>query len=113
MPISGKTNQPNKQKLSSNFTLYEAYTNHWANLRRTETKRKKQFSLEAWEKETTNTIFKKIIIIIMKRQRNTTEMKEQTGNTEAQINEEEIGKPLEKELRIMIVKMVKNLENKM
>ena len=40
-------------------------------------------------------------------------MKEQTGNTEAQINEEEIGKPLEKELRIMIVKMVKNLENKM
>ena len=39
-------------------------------------------------------------------------MKEKTRNTEAQINEEEIGKPLEKELRIMIVKMVKNLENK-
>ena len=29
---------------------------------------------------------------IMKRQRNTTEMKEQTRNTEVQINEEEIGR---------------------
>ena len=49
----------------------------------------------------------------MKRQRNTTQMKEQTRNTEVQINEEEIGKLSEKEFRIMIVKMVKNLENKM
>ena len=40
-------------------------------------------------------------------------MKEQTRNTEVQINEEEIGKPPEKEFRIMIVKMIKNLENKM
>ena len=49
----------------------------------------------------------------MKRQRNITQMKEQTRNTEVQINEEEIGKLSEKELRIMIVKMIKNLENKM
>ena len=49
----------------------------------------------------------------MKRQRNTTEMKEQTRNPEVQINEEEIGKLLEKEFRIMIVNMIKNLENKM
>ena len=48
----------------------------------------------------------------MKRQRNT-QMKEQTRNTEVQINEEEIDKLPEKELRIMIVKMIKNLENKM
>ena len=34
-------------------------------------------------------------------------MKEQTGNTEVQINEEEIGKLPEKEFRIMIVKMIK------
>ena len=40
-------------------------------------------------------------------------MKEQTTNIEVQINEEEIGKPPEKEFRIMIVKMTKNLENKM
>ena len=39
-------------------------------------------------------------------------MKEQIRNTEVQINEEEIGKLPEKEFRIMIVKMIKNLENK-
>ena len=49
----------------------------------------------------------------MKRQRNTMQMKEQTRNTEVQINEEEIGKLPKKEFRIMIVKMIKNLENKM
>ena len=49
----------------------------------------------------------------MKSQRNTTQMKEQTRNTEVQINEEEIGKLPEKEFRIMIVKIIKNLENKM
>ena len=40
-------------------------------------------------------------------------MKEQTRNTEVQINEEEMGKLPEKEFRIMIVNMIKNLENKM
>ena len=47
----------------------------------------------------------------MTRQRNTTQMKQQTRNTEVQINEEVIGKLPEKEFRIMIVKMIKNLEN--
>ena len=49
----------------------------------------------------------------MKRQRNTTQMKEQTRNTEIQTNEEKIGKLTEKEFRIRIVKRIKNLENKM
>ena len=40
-------------------------------------------------------------------------MKEQTRNTEVQTNEEEVGKLPEKEFRIMIVKMIKNLENKL
>ena len=40
-------------------------------------------------------------------------MKAQTRNTEVQINEKEISKLSEKEFRIMIVKMIKNLENKM
>ena len=44
----------------------------------------------------------------MKRQSNTTQMKEQTSDTEVQINEEEISKLPEKEFRIMIVKMIKN-----
>ena len=39
-------------------------------------------------------------------------MKEQTRNTEVQVNEEEIVKLPEKEFRIMIVKMIRNLENK-
>ena len=38
-------------------------------------------------------------------------MKEQTRNTEVQINEEEIGKLPEKEFRIMTVKMINSLEN--
>ena len=49
----------------------------------------------------------------MKRQRNTALMKEQTRNTEVQINEEEIGKLPENDFRIMIVEMIKNLENQM
>ena len=49
----------------------------------------------------------------MKRQKNTTQMKEQTRNTEVQINEEEIGKIPEKKFRIMIVNMITNLESKM
>ena len=48
----------------------------------------------------------------MKRQRNTTQMKEQTRKTKVQINEEEIRKLPEKEFRITLVKMIKNLENK-
>jgi len=42
----------------------------------------------------------------MERQINTTQMKEQTRNTEVQINEEGIGKLHKKEFRIMIIKMI-------
>ena len=49
----------------------------------------------------------------MKRQRNTTQIKEQTRNTEVQLNEEEICKLPKKEFRMIIVKTIKNLENKM
>ena len=40
-------------------------------------------------------------------------MKEQTRNTHIQINKKEIGKLPEKVFRIMIVKMIKNLESRM
>ena len=49
----------------------------------------------------------------MKSQRNTTIMKEQTRNTEVQLNEGEIGKLPEKEFRIIIAKMIKDLGNSM
>ena len=48
----------------------------------------------------------------MKRHRNTAQMKEQTRNTEVQINEEEIGKLPEK-IQNNDSKDNKNLENKM
>ena len=42
------------------------------------------------------------------------QMKEPTRNTEVQISENETGKlPEKKKIRIMIVKMIKNLESKM
>ena len=40
-------------------------------------------------------------------------MQEQSRNTEVQINDEETGKLPEKEFRIIVIKMIKNLENKM
>ena len=49
----------------------------------------------------------------MKRQRSTMQMKEQIRNTEVWINEEQKGKLLGKEFRILIVNMIKNLENRM
>ena len=45
-----------KKQINTNLTIYKTYTNHWTNLRRAETKRKKEFSLEAWEEETSNII---------------------------------------------------------
>ena len=49
----------------------------------------------------------------MKRQRNTINMQEQTQNTKVQINQEEIGKLPEKDFRVMTVKMIQNLRNRM
>ena len=49
----------------------------------------------------------------MKRQRNTQQVKEHDKCPPNQIKEEEIGSLPEKEFRIMIAKMIKNLENKM
>ena len=49
----------------------------------------------------------------MKRQRNTQQVKEQEKCPPNQTKEEEIGNLPDKEFRIMIVKMIQNLENKM
>ena len=55
--INPRRNTPrNIQTVSTNLTLYKAYTSHWTNLRREETKRKKELNLEVREKETSNTI---------------------------------------------------------
>ena len=49
----------------------------------------------------------------MKRQKKTAHVKEQIRNTEVQTNEEEIAKLPEKEFRILTIKMIKIIENKM
>ena len=49
----------------------------------------------------------------MKRQRNTQKVKEHDKCPPNQTKEEEIGSLPEKELRMMIVKMIQNLESKM
>ena len=48
----------------------------------------------------------------MGRQRNMQQMKEQSKNPPDQTNEEEIHSLPEKEFRVMIVKMIQNLENR-
>ena len=49
----------------------------------------------------------------MRRQRNTQHIKEQGKNPPDQKNEEEIGSLPEKEFRVMIVKVIQNLGNRM
>ena len=49
----------------------------------------------------------------MRRQRNTQQMKERGKNPPDQTNEEEIGSLPEKEFRVMIVKMIQKLGNRM
>ena len=49
----------------------------------------------------------------MKRKRNIQQVKEHDKCPTNQTKEEELGSLLEKELRIMIVKMIQNFENKM
>ena len=49
----------------------------------------------------------------MKRHRNTQQVKEQDKCPPNQTKEEEIGNLPEKKIRIMIVKVIQNLENKM
>ena len=49
----------------------------------------------------------------MRRQRNMQQIKEQSKNPPDQTNEEEIGSLPEKEFRVMIVKMIQNLGNRM
>ena len=49
----------------------------------------------------------------MRRQRNTQQIKKQGKNPPDQTNEEEIGSLPEKEFRVMILKMIQNLGNRM
>ena len=52
-------------------------------------------------------------IIIIRREKNMSQMKEQGTNLQDQINEEEKGNLPEKQFRVMIVKTIPNLRNRM
>ena len=54
LPIRGKTTKQTKPQHKSH--PIQSLHKHWTNLRRAETRKKKEFNLEAWEKETSNTI---------------------------------------------------------
>ena len=58
---------------------------------------------KVWEKKTSSGACQKKM---MKRQRNTAQIKEQGGKSQNQTNEEEISNLPEREFRIMIVKML-------
>ena len=74
-----------------------------------DTKNNGNYEPAACEKETP----KQSKLSKIRRQRNTQQMKEQGKDPPDQTNEEEIGSPPEKEFRVMIVKMIRNLGNRM
>ena len=55
-PCPSEAGKKKKQQLRTNLTPYESYINHRTNRRKAETKRKKEFNFEDWEKETSNKI---------------------------------------------------------
>ena len=90
LPIRGKTNKETN-KNSAQISPYKKLTQTTGpTLRGKKPKGRKNSTLKPYS-TLTQYIKKK-----MKRQRNTTQMKEQTRNTEVQINENEIGKLPEK-----------------
>ena len=68
---------------------------------------KRNHRLPEYRKATPNSNLNK-----MKRQRNAQQVKEQDKCPQSQTKEEEIGNLPEKEFRIMIIKMIQNLETK-
>ena len=113
LPIRGKTNK-NSAKISPYRKLTQTtgpiLGGHKLKGRQNSNffKQRIQLSLKPGKGDLTSNII--TLKKIKKRQRNTAKMKEQTRNREVQISEEEIGKLPEKEFRLMIVKMIKNLE---
>ena len=111
--------QTNKQTKTQHKSYpIEAYTNHWTNRGRAETKRKKEFNLlqrknsaflEAWEKQTSNTITLKNNEKADKYCTN-----EGTNQKHRIPDKYEIGKLPEKKIQNNDkINMIQNLENKM
>ena len=92
------------QNIGTSTLHQEAYTTHWTNLthwRQTSKKTQELRTCSLWKGDP-----KHSKVSNMRRQRNTQQMKEQGKNPPDLTNEEKIGSPLEKEFRVMIVKMI-------
>ena len=87
LPIRGKTSKQIKPKHKSHptWSLHKPLDQTY------EGRNQKRERIQPWKLGKGDLEHNKLKKI-MKRQRNTTQMKEQTRNTEVQINEEEIGK---------------------
>ena len=88
----------------------ETYTTHWPTLA---TGSRHQKQRELWTCSPREGDPKHSKVCKVRRQRNTHQMKKQGKNPPDQTNEEEIGSLPEKEFRVMIVKMIQNLGNRM
>ena len=107
LPTRKTRSSSTHQNIGTSLLHQEAYTSHWTN--RTHWDRhQKQQELPTCSLRNGDTKHSKLSE--MRRQRNTEQMKEQGKNPPDQTNEEEIGSLLEKECRVMIVKMIKILE---
>ena len=108
----GINSPPPSRMPNISSSQHKAYTNHWTNLTHESRDQKELWPYSLEKRDLKHSKLEK-----RKRQRNIVQMKEQGENSQAQTNEEEIGKLHEKEFREMIVKMVQNnskdLENRM
>ena len=107
--IRGKILSSNHQNAGTSPSHQEAYTRHWTNPT-TRGREQKQKELQPCSLGKGDLKYCKLHK--MRRQRNILQAKEQDKNPQDQINEEETGKLPEKEFRVMIVKMIQNLGNR-
>ena len=107
--IRGKKLSSTHQKPGTSTSHQEAYTSHWTNCI-TSGREQKQEELRPCGLGKGDHKYCKLDK--MRRERNILQEKEQDKNPQDQINEEEIGKLPETEFRVIIVKMIQNLRNR-
>ena len=102
---------PSEEKQTNKKTQHKSHP-FWSLHKPLEGRNEKEERIQPWSLGKEDLKHNKLKKKIMRRQRNTTQMKEQTRNTEVQINEEEIRKLPGKEFRMRIVKWSKTLKTK-
>ena len=101
---------PTHQNTGTSSLYQEAYTSHWTNVTHWGQTPKTMWTTN---QQPVKRRLKHSKLSKMRRQRNVHQIKEQGKNPPDQTNEEEISSLPEKEFRVMIVKMIPNLGNRM